>query len=463
MWMDEVFERFCQQSPFSVMTRASLEYLFADSFLDELFDQYAQVQYHKHLAFSTVTTLLSQVVLRYRPSVRSAYDRTEGIPTTLKSVYEKLQRVEPAVCQELVRQSAARAEQILACWPTAARPDPVAGLRLRILDGNYLAGTQHRLKPLRGDGAAALPGMSVVLRDDRTGLLPRLACREDAYTNERALCEELLAWVQPDDLIVADRNFCFFDWLAGLIDRRASFVIRHHEQVSLTEVTELRYVGRSETAEVYEQEVELGPPGRRLRLRCVVLQLFKPTQEGDSAIRLLSNVLVDKAEAILLSDIYLRRWTIEHSFQELTEQLRCEVDTLGYPKAALFGFSLAVCAYNLLAILKGALAAVHGQAKVEQELSTYAMAQEVSQDSSGLAIALPPTFWQRFAAMNAGELAGWLKALAGRLRWQGYRKARRSPRKAQTAQASETPRKKGSRRRTHVSTARLLLERQTTS
>ena len=290
MWMDEVFERFAQQSPFSVMTRATLEHLFHDAFLDQVFAQHAQVQYEKELTFATVTTLLTQVVLRYRPSVRSAYQRADHVPATLKSVYEKLQRVELAVSEALVAQVAGRAAEVLACWPQAARPDPVPGLRLRILDGNYLAGTQHRLAPLRGDGAAALPGMSVALRDDRTGLLCRLACREDAYTNERALLDDLLGWAEADDLFVGDRNFCWLDFFRGLIDRRAYFVVRHHEQLGLIEVTPLRHVGRSATGEVYEQEVEVGPSGQRLRLRCVVIKLLTPTQEGDTEIRLLSNV-----------------------------------------------------------------------------------------------------------------------------------------------------------------------------
>ena len=71
--MDEVFERFVQQSPFSVMTRATLEHLFHDSFLDRVFAENARVQYQKELPFATVTTpgidvligqdVLSQVVL----------------------------------------------------------------------------------------------------------------------------------------------------------------------------------------------------------------------------------------------------------------------------------------------------------------------------------------------------------------------------------------------------------------
>jgi hypothetical protein len=456
--MDEVFARFTEQSPFSVMTRATLEHLFADDFLNQVFHDHAQRQYQRHLTFATITTLLTQVVLRYRPSVRNAYHRAPPPAATLKAVYEKLQQVEPAVGAALVQQVAARAQQVLDCWPGSTRPDPVPGLRLRILDGNHLAGTQHRLQVLRAEGAAALPGLTVVVRDDRTGLLPRLACAADAYTSERALVPEALTWVAADDLFVADRHFCCFPFLFGLLARQAYFCVRHQEQVGLTEISARRYVGRSATGAVYEQEVEIGPAEQRVRLRCVLIELFVPTQEGERLIRLLSNVPAEKATALVLADLYLRRWTIEHSFQELTEQLRCEVDTLGYPQAALFGFCLAVCAYNLLVLLKGALAAVHGPAAVEQQLSTHALAQEIRQDSSGLQIALPAEFWRSFGRLSSVELAAWLVAVARQINWPQYQKARRSPKKG-TAEP-QPPKKKGGRQRPHVSTARLLQERQ---
>ena len=47
--------------------------------------------------------------------------------------------------------------------------------------------------------------------------------------------------------------------------------------------------------------------------------------------------------------------------------LRCELNTLGYPKAALFAFCVAVCSYNLLATIKGALRGVHGEEKMKDQ------------------------------------------------------------------------------------------------
>jgi hypothetical protein len=49
------------------------------------------------------------------------------------------------------------------------------------------------------------------------------------------------------------------------------------------------------------------------------------------------------------------------------------VNTLGYPKAALFAFCVALVAYNVLSTVKGALRSVHGEEKVADEVSGYYM------------------------------------------------------------------------------------------
>jgi len=363
---DVLLQRLTEQAPFCAMFRATAENLLAAPLVDALFERTAQVQWTKELTFSTLADLLCRVVLRVRPSVCAVHRLDGPFPVSLTAVYAKLQHVEPAVSEALVAQTAARAAAILAAWPAALRPDPIAGLHLLTVDGNYLAGTEHRPLPLRHSGAACLPGMSVVLRDDRTGLLSRVALREDAYTNERALLDEVLSWLGPNQLLLGDRNYCTLDFLAGLADRQAFYLIRHHQQVQLSPQGPLQPKGQTATGVVSEQRVRLSS-GRRCRL--VRIRLFQPTREGETEIRLLSNVSARKANAKTLADVYVRRWRIETSFQELTDLLRCEVDTLAYPRAALFGFALALVAFNLMAVLKGALASVQGQAVVEQELS----------------------------------------------------------------------------------------------
>ena len=53
------------------------------------------------------------------------------------------------------------------------------------------------------------------------------------------------------------------------------------------------------------------------------------------------------------------------------------MNTLGYPKAALFVFCMAVVAFNILSTVKAALKSVHGVGKVEAGLSDYYLVEEV--------------------------------------------------------------------------------------
>lgn len=64
-------------------------------------------------------------------------------------------------------------------------------------------------------------------------------------------------------------------------------------------------------------------------------------------------------------------------FQTVTENYECEIQTLGYPKAALFSFCLALVTYNILATVRAVLAGVHGVGKIDAGLSDYYMASEV--------------------------------------------------------------------------------------
>src|SRR6266851_7120105 len=75
---------------------------------------------------------------------------------SFQAVYGKLGRFNPAVSEAVVGHSAQRCRQLLALLPQA-RAEPFSGYRMRVLDGNVLAGTEHRLTPLRQWLNASLP------------------------------------------------------------------------------------------------------------------------------------------------------------------------------------------------------------------------------------------------------------------------------------------------------------------
>jgi hypothetical protein len=94
-------------------------------------------------------------------------------------VYDKIKGVEPAVSAAVVRHAGA---ELLGCIRKMknAPAAPVPGYRLRVLDGNHLTGTEHRLKGLRTTRAAALPGQALALYDPRYDLITDVILCEDA-------------------------------------------------------------------------------------------------------------------------------------------------------------------------------------------------------------------------------------------------------------------------------------------
>jgi hypothetical protein len=305
--MDEILKRFSEAAPVAVMVQATLRRVFANSALDALFERHAQGQYTRELAFSTVTRLMVEVVTQKHPSLHAAYRHAQQpIPVAMASVYNKVNGLEPGISHGLVHDTATAMQAIIEALPGGSEPK-LAGLRLRTLDGNFLAGTDHRLDCLRGSGAAALPGMSLVVRDGRTGLLTDLIPREDAYTNERSLFSDVLALVQADDLWLADRNFCTLDYLGGIAEKEAFFLIRHHAGTKLQTVGKLTRCGSNASGKIYEQKVRIG----WLECRCIVVRLYEPLRDGSTELRILTNVPAQRLRARRALTLYHTRWRNE--------------------------------------------------------------------------------------------------------------------------------------------------------
>ena len=422
--MDEILQKFLDKAPAAVIVGATIARTIGDSTLDDIFERHAGAQYTRDLTFSALSRLMTQVVFCTYPSVNAAYQANHEIPVSITSVYNKLNGLETGVSQALVAETAGAMNEILTALPHP--PDePVKGLRLRTRDGNFLAGTDHRLACLRGCGAAALPGMALVLRDGRTGLLTDIVPCEDAYTNERPLDTAVLPLIKALDLLLADRNFCTDDYMSGIQARAAYFLIRHHAGTKLHPPGRESPRRRHPDGTISEQRVRVG----MLECRCIIIRLKQPLRDGTTEIRLLTNVPLEQLSARRASELYRTRWRIETAFQELTESLRCEIDTLGYPKAALFGFALAVVSYNLLVLTRAALASGLGEEAGEEALSSYHMATQVAAVSEGMMIAVPLSAWQRFVEMTVGEFAAWLYEVTRDIDWRSYRKRPRGPKK----------------------------------
>ena len=453
MVLGECFEKFIERSPVSVMVRGTLERVFDPEKVERVFTEHALLQYTRELTFTQCVGLMSDVVFRITPSVGAWYKvHQEELTVTRQAVYDNLKRLELPIAAGLVEYAG---RELGACLRQMPSPPPplLPGYRVRVLDGNHLAGTEPRLGELRRYRAAALPGHALVFYDPQWDVATEVIPCEEAYAQERALFAEVLPLVAARDCLVADRNFCTTGFLFGVARRGAFFVIRQHSSNGVGQFPGVRHA-RGQDARgqaLYEQAVSLTEPdtGVTLVVRQITVELHAPTRQGEREIHILTNLPPEGATAEQIAALYADRWTIETAFQHLTVDLACEVDTLGYPKAALFGFCVAVVAYNVVALVKGAVRAAHGAEYVEEQLSMYYLTLEVAQVATGMEIALGAEAWEIFRRMSVAEFAATLVAVARHLDTAKYTKYKRGPKK-------KPPQKLSGKRSSHVSTARIL-------
>lgn len=447
------FKKFVDGSPLTVMMRGILENLFHPDRLNQLFEETAVVQYTRTLPFSTIADVMGDVVFNVHPSVRaSLQERIDSLPVTTRAFYMKLNGIESEVSAVLVRDSVRQLAPVIRKLggQTPLLPD----YNLRILDGNHFAATEHRILETRGETAAPLPGQALTVLDPDLRLAIDVFPCEDGHAQERSLLDQVLPTVRLRDLWIADRNFCTLGFLFGIANRKGRFLIRHHAGMPIQKIGRSRLVGETDTGRVYEQRVNIADPmtnGSRT-IRCVTVKLKSATRDGETELRLLTNLPMRDATAIKVADLYRKRWTVETMFQEMTENLTCEIKTLGYPKAAVFAFCLALLAWNGLSVIHAALRNVHGEETVEQNLSSYYMSLEISQVYHGMMIAIPPKEWEIFRDLNTVQFAALFKELARNVNMRKLQKQPRAPKKPQ-------PKRKYSGNGKHVATARLLARR----
>lgn len=118
---------------------------------------------------------------------------------------------------------------------------------IKIVDGNCIEATEHRIQELRQAKGRALPGKSLVVYEPVSGLVTDVFPCEDGHAQERSLFAELLSTVVANDLWIEDRNFCTRDFLCGMARREAFFVTREHQGLPFEILGPLRSCGRTPT------------------------------------------------------------------------------------------------------------------------------------------------------------------------------------------------------------------------
>ncbi|WP_245232671.1 transposase [Thiorhodococcus minor] len=303
-----------------------------------------------------------------------------------------------------------------------------------------------------------MPGKALAVLEPALGLITQLIAEADADTQERALLAQLDSTIETGDLWIADRNFCVASWIWKLHQRDAAVLVREHQQLPTQPCEAMRLVATTEHCQLSEQRVTLAAPdgGECLELRRIRLELSTPTREGETTLYLLTTLPVTAADAALVATLYRERWTLETAFLHLTTELRCEIETLAYPPAALFALAMAVVAYNAWAVVKAALRRVHGADTVDTQVSGDYLVNEMGRVGESLEALVTPEEWAIFHTFTPTAMPAWLLASAQQVQLRKSRKHSRGPKKHAPARTHDPS-------RPHVSVARLLAQRQTGS
>lgn len=442
----QIIERLSRKSPVTVMAHVILNNVLSDEKLNEIFKNHRQSQRESRWLFSMIVGLMTLVVFQVRRSVGDAYKHYQAIAPAQKSpLYEKINKTEPQVSEALVRETAAGMKAILQEMNAGAAP-LIKGYENKIVDGNKIAATQRRLKPLRDQQIAPLAGFALVVYEPEYRLMTDVILCEDAYAQERSLFPRLLELAKPNQLWFADRNFCCSSYLIGLAKRDSFFVIRQHASIPFTATSDPVFSWTSVTGDVFEQKGIVTNPETEesIEVRRVEVRLKSKTRDGDTILSILSN-LPEDILGTEIADSYHGRWKIETAFQEMEKILEGESQTLCYPPAALLSLCVSYVSYNLLQCLTKTIEVTHPQEP--RKVSSYYVAGDVVATYEGMLLVTEPEDWQDFSQWSPKTMAVFLLKLG---RQVDYKRYEQNPPPKRKENRKQVP------RGNHVATKRIL-------
>ena len=444
--MLRLLEKFTKKCPFAVMTRVLCESFFSQH-LDDVFEESREHQYENQLKFSAMALAVADVTLNFCDNLNQAYtSHREKLGVAISSFYDKVRCVRPALSEAVVRDSAEKTialQDALDFQPW----EVLHGYQVYDIDGNHLPRTDKRLKALRDSPGAPLPGKVIARFDVQRQIFDHAYLLTDAHDQELATCDQLVADLVPNDVLVADRHYCIVAFLEKIALASSFFVIRHHGRLKGKLIGKRQRIGEIETGVVYEQRMKLNAKEDSMEVRRVTIELYQPTRDGDQAVHVLSN-LPASVTAKQIAEVYRLRWEEETAFHILQMTLTCESSTLGHPHAALFLFCMAMLAFNLRQVIFAALYSEHSDEEVA-EVSNFHVSVDVSRYTDGMLVVLDDEFWRKYVPQETEQLAQLLQTLSKEIDLSRYLKSRRGEKKRQGKRSKNVQSK-------HVSTAKRL-------
>jgi hypothetical protein len=312
----------------------------------------------------TFVAFLGQVLARESPC-RGAVRRLQAccvaarqpVPDENTSGYcQARARLELAQVQE--------AHEHVVQWFEGQGPAPGwLGRQVRVLDGCGVSmpdTAQNRArwpyaggqKPGCGFPTAQLVGLFSL----DTGQLTRFAFA-DWKAHEIPLARQLVPWIEPQEIVLADRGFCGWGFIALLQRKHADVVLRLH-QARRPQRGRVTWPKPQRSSDTWEKELWAELPDE-LALRVVTFQVAVKGFRTKAVTVVTTLLDEEKYPDAAIAELYRRRWAVELFFRQIKTTLGLDVLRCLSPELIEKEVWMQVIAYNVIRALMCEAAQVH--------------------------------------------------------------------------------------------------------
>ena len=329
------------------------------SALADLFGRHRGRGYEDVVTFPQLVAWIFDALIEHHGSGRQAllHRHRQRDDACHEAFYGKLRRIPAPLSEAFLRDITDRFTALFPDVLAHRLPTSFDAVEVLVLDGKSLKKVAKRLVQTRGTPGKLLGGKLLVAYRPRDGLVLDMAADLDGETNEAKLIPHLLPRLHARGgrakLVVGDRLFCALKHFAEFTKENGHFVTRHARTLSF-EPDPNRPANSTTDAShraVVEQWGWVGKPKEKLRRYVRRITVERPT---DEAITILTDLLEpDLYPAADLLGLYRIRWSIECTFQKVTEIFALGRFIGSTPQATVFQASMCFVLANVVQVLQG--------------------------------------------------------------------------------------------------------------
>jgi hypothetical protein len=347
-----------------------------DEFLKDVFQRHRGRSYEDLISFPIMVRLIGDALLEHGGSGRQSLLRAEErgeLPSSIRAVYAKLGRTPLRLSTGFLAEASARLAELFPVRREGASvPTSLGKLQVLVHDGKTIKHVEKRLKALRNRHGDFLGGKLVITRSLTTGMVVAMGACEDGESGETLLVPDVLEQsrraVLGPRLHVADRQYCDLTQTERFTEADDHFVIRWHRKTKFfADETWESLTGVDRRGRPYTEDWGwIGRPSdkRRRRVRRIHLE-----RDGEDDLILVTD-LDDPGQypADDLLEVYLQRWGIERTFQQVSEVFHLGRLIGTTPRATVFQSALCFLLYNMIQVVRAFVS--EGQAVSVDSIST---------------------------------------------------------------------------------------------